>query len=323
VALKRGEMLSQEDESTMRLKRKQREPLEEEEGLIESERSQVACPVKKRLKTSKSDSVTSTGIPGMLDIPTVTMYSRFFGDSSSVRSLAIAAAAAQPVPENPSSQAQEESATIMVATGPVNSGQTRKRRPGRRWTAEEDAILRELVEKNGYRHWKKCAREFQEKSGIVRSDVQCLHRWNKCLRPGLVKGQWTPEEDRIICEMVEKNKGHENVRWSAIAKELKGRLGKQVRERWINHLDPSIIKTGWTAPEDEKLAQLHEKYGNRWKWIAELIPGRTENGVKNRWHSLKGSKKVRPQNKADENLGTKKSKTCTVPRSTKSTTQAA
>ncbi|GBG25158.1 Transcription factor MYB3R-4 [Hondaea fermentalgiana] len=202
--------------------------------------------------------------------------------------------------ENQASSADNAQASIIVATGPVGEGGVRKRRAGRRWTAHEDSVLKALVEKNGQRHWKKCAREFQEISGSVRSDVQCLHRWNKCLRPGLVKGQWSSDEDAIIIQMIKENGGHHNVRWSVIAKKLKGRLGKQVRERWINHLDPSIVKKEWALAEDEKLYQLQRRFGNRWKWIAELMPGRSENGVKNRWHSIKPSMLARKDQESAE-----------------------
>lgn len=34
---------------------------------------------------------------------------------------------------------------------------------------------------------------------------------------------------------------------------LPGRLGKQCRERWFNHLDPTVKKTEWTPHEDEVL----------------------------------------------------------------------
>ena len=56
----------------------------------------------------------------------------------------------------------------------------------------------------------------------VRTDVQCLHRWQKVLRPGLAKGPWTEEEDRIVREMVMKH-GVGNIKWSVIASNV-GRL---------------------------------------------------------------------------------------------------
>lgn len=115
--------------------------------------------------------------------------------------------------------------------------------------------------------------------GAKRTDVQCLHRWNKVLKvrthshtltrthtlthihkhllnannlvspsphlsatqPGLVKGPWTKEEDKVVYDMVTTH-GVGGVKWSVIASALPGRIGKQCRERWFNHLDPSIKK---------------------------------------------------------------------------------
>jgi hypothetical protein len=71
----------------------------------------------------------------------------------------------------------------------------------------------------------------------TQSDVQCLHRWQKVLRPGLVKGPWSAAEDKKVIEMVGK---YGLKKWSVIAKHLQGRLGKQCRERWYNHLNPHI-----------------------------------------------------------------------------------
>lgn len=52
----------------------------------------------------------------------------------------------------------------------------------------QDEMLREAVEAHGARNWKAIAKRLDG-----RTDVQCLHRWQKVLRPGLVKGPWTPE----------------------------------------------------------------------------------------------------------------------------------
>lgn len=61
-----------------------------------------------------------------------------------------------------------------------------------------------------------------------RTDVQCLHRWQKVLNPDLVKGAWTKEEDDRIMELVNK---YGAKKWSVIAQNLPGRIGKQCRER--------------------------------------------------------------------------------------------
>lgn len=97
------------------------------------------------------------------------------------------------------------------------------------------------------------------------------------------KSKWTPEEDDMLRKSVSTN-GMSN--WSLIAESVPGRSGKQCRERWINQLCPNLNKDNWTAQEDAILVQQQMLQGNAWSKIAQFLPGRSSNNVKNRWSWL-------------------------------------
>mmetsp|Transcript_14181 Transcript_14181/g.16445 ORF Transcript_14181/g.16445 Transcript_14181/m.16445 type:complete len:677 (+) Transcript_14181:334-2364(+) len=150
------------------------------------------------------------------------------------------------------------------------------------WSIKQDNRLKELIEKHGS-DWKAI------QAGMPgRTEEQCIHRWNKVLKPGLRKGTWTPEEDARLIKLVYELKKRN---WGDVAALIKGRTAKQCRERWCYNLDPSINKNVWTPEEDQILIKSQGELGNRWAHIASLLPGRTENAVKTRFKSIMRAKK--------------------------------
>jgi len=94
-----------------------------------------------------------------------------------------------------------------------------------RWTAEEDSRLKDLASEYG-NDWKAICAFFPD-----RSEMQCATRWTKVLSPTLIKGQWTKDEDDRVVQLV---KLYGAKRWTLIAKNLPGRIGKQCRERFVS-----------------------------------------------------------------------------------------
>jgi predicted transcriptional regulator len=91
-----------------------------------------------------------------------------------------------------------------------------------------------------------------------------------------VKGSWTREEDELIVAWVHENGTKE---WGALAAQLPGRISKQCRERWHNHLCPSVKKTDWTEEEDKRLIELSQRYT---KGKLAKAMGRSPSAVNNR-----------------------------------------
>jgi hypothetical protein len=95
------------------------------------------------------------------------------------------------------------------------------------------------------------------------------------------KIKWTYEEDTKLKRLV-LQKGS---CWTRIAREMPGRNARQVRERYVNCLNPEVEKGKFTNREDKIILEGVRRFGTAWTTIVQHIPGRTAGMIKNRFYS--------------------------------------
>ena len=118
-------------------------------------------------------------------------------------------------------------------------------RTNRKFTAQEDAVLKKLVHEMGENCWPDLASKMKG-----RNARQCHDRWFNYLSPKINNSPWTPEEDDRLINLCYTLNG----KWVKIAKRFKGRTDTQIKNRW-NTLKKMYPLPGITKkPEDGQIA---------------------------------------------------------------------
>ena len=99
--------------------------------------------------------------------------------------------------------------------------------------------------------------------------------------------RFSKEEDEKIKSLVIKY----NKTWHLVANEMKDRTARQIRERYVNYLDPYIKQNNWSPEEDALLERLEKQYEQKWSKIVIFFPDRTDVMLKNRAALLRRHRK--------------------------------
>eukprot|EP01032_Pedospumella_encystans_P011570 gene11570-13445_t len=99
-----------------------------------------------------------------------------------------------------------------------------------------------------------------------------------------VRKPWSLAEDTELLKLVEEH-GPSGC-WPKITLAMDSRTGKQCRERYINHLDPDMKKSAWTAEENNVIRDNFAEFGTKWSQYMVSLPGRSDNAIKNRYHVI-------------------------------------
>lgn len=167
-----------------------------------------------------------------------------------------------------------------------------KKQETNKWTDAEYSALILMVRQYG-EDWPVIASKLSHKTA-----KQCMQKFKNSQRSAK-KGNWALDEDEILLRWVSENGA---TKWTECSKLIKGRCGKQCRERWVNILNPQVKKGNWSEEEQNIIFENLYIHHTSWSSMSKVLEGRTENSIKNYFYSSLRRLKSNPLSQIIKNI---------------------
>jgi len=169
------------------------------------------------------------------------------------------------------------------------------------FTKREDMALLQLSQLHGGYNWENVA----ERMATSRTAWKCFARYQRSLNPSVLGSEWT-EEDDMRARYLVGQAGASRAWYSLAARFGEGRMGGQLRYRYLGRVTEGRRIGAWTQVESRRLGLAQQIYGRgRWMHMARHLRGRSSSGCLQRFEGvdIPGLKRVRPAEGEGSNSG--------------------
>ncbi|GFZ03597.1 myb domain protein 96 [Actinidia rufa] len=130
------------------------------------------------------------------------------------------------------------------------------------WTPEEDIILVSYIQEHGPGNW----RAVPTDTGLLRCSKSCRLRWTNYLRPGIKRGNFTDQEEKMIIHL----QALLGNRWAAIAFYLPQRTDNDIKNYWNTHLKKKLRKLQGPDYDDDEFTPPNSHSISKGQWERRL-----------------------------------------------------